>query len=111
MQFGSALEPLLDQVDVLPRRFPASFRFLLEYVQHIDCRRIAHCVDGAIGAAAVILDQFQHTGTAEAAQRLCDRRRLASLHGKQRDTEGTPDFLRQSSYVTAARRDPDESLW
>jgi hypothetical protein len=93
VQLFGALQSFFDQVDVAQRRFPTALRFLLEHMQHIDRGRKAHGVDRPVGAAHVVLAQFQHADSAETAQRLGHRRHLADLDSVQSHAEAAPDLL------------------
>jgi hypothetical protein len=54
-----------DKFNVLLGRGDALFRFLLESVQHIHHSGKTHGVNGPVGVAVEIIDQFQDTAPAE----------------------------------------------
>src|SRR6266478_5281831 len=59
------LESPLDKLDFLLRGRHALLRFLLESMKHEDRPGEFYGIDGSIGIALVILDDFQDSGAAE----------------------------------------------
>src|ERR1700751_4907197 len=110
MQSLGPFQALADELELPLRGDYAAFRFLLKRMQHINLGRKSHRINRPIGVAAVILDQFEHAGTAKTFQRRCIRRRLAELRGKQRNAESATHGRRKLPQVPAARSDPDELL-
>jgi len=75
------------QVKVTLRGLDALLRLLLEGVQNVDALGKAHRVNGPVGVAVEILDQF-HCTTAEAFEQLCGWRIKPNLGKIQGKAEG-----------------------
>lgn len=63
-------QPRFDHIPVRLGRFDALARFLLETVLHIHAAAESYRIHRAIGAAIVILYNFQHSGGPETLERL-----------------------------------------
>src|ERR1039458_6887496 len=79
-------------------------------MQDVDPACEPDSIDGAVRIAPVVLDQFQHPGTAEPFQRSCVRRRLAALNGVERDADRTLDGPREPLQRLPCRADPYDQL-
>ena len=78
MRLGG-FQPQPHHVDVLPRRFAATSRLLLEAVQDVDRSKKPDSVDGAVRIAVKIIDNLQHAAATETFQRLRIRMFFAVL--------------------------------
>jgi hypothetical protein len=66
----SITQARFDKFDVLTRSSDALFRFLLKSVQNVHDAGKTHGVNGPVGVAVEIVDQFENRTTAESLQRL-----------------------------------------
>ena len=83
---------------------------LLEAMQDKHRFRKFDGVDGAIGAAGIVFDNFQNTSPSKAFEWLCRVMLAASLREIQGVTKELPHIRRQRHKVFLAAADPDERL-
>jgi len=69
--FFRSFQPFLDQIDFRLRGLAAGLGLLLEGVQHIDRPGELDGVNTAERVALPVLDDFEHSGPAEALERCC----------------------------------------
>ena len=79
MRFGIT-QARFNEIDLLFRSGDALFRLLLKSVQYVHHASETHGLNGPIGVAVEIVDQFQNRTAAESFQRLCSNRFISLLH-------------------------------
>ena len=86
------------------------FAFFLKGVQHIHHTGKTHGLNGPVGVAVEIVDQFQNSTAAESFQRLCSYWLIPLLHLVQRVPNAILVPGRESFQVLKARANKDAGL-
>src|SRR6185437_6839307 len=98
-------QPVVDQIDVPPRRLGVASRLFLEDVQNVHGRGESDRIDGTIRVAVEIVDQLHNARSAKPFEWLCRTWRFAVLRIQQIPSKGTSHLLRQASQIPEAGAD------
>jgi len=90
----------------MPRRRDAALALFLKHMKYVNCRGKPHCIDRAVGVAAMILDDFQNSGSPEALERLGRRMLPADLSKRECIADLAPDLGGKLPQILSAAADP-----